>query len=400
MELMTHQLNASRQLESGKILYGAVGIGKSATVLDYYTREESPRDIYVITTAKKRDSGDWEREAAQFGIGRERSCTTHGTITVDSWNNIGQYRDVVNAFFVFDEQRVVGHGVWVRRFITIARANHWVLLSATPGDTWLDYGPVFVANGFYKNLTEFKRAHVIYRAYVHYPVVEGYINETKLELLRNHILVEMPYLRLSKQHLNYIDVGYNHQEAQRIRRDRWNTVEQRPIRDAAEMWRLLRRVNNSDPSRLEAVRFLMKAHPRLIIFYNFNYELEILRSLKDEIEVAEWNGHKHELVPLTDRWVYLVQYVSGAEGWNCTSTDAMILYSLTYSFKNFEQARGRIDRLDSTFMDLYYYIFVSNLEVDVAVRKSLGQKQSFNERKYLKEKVGKNEGILEGISAN
>ena len=139
---------------------------------------------------------------------------------------------------------------------------------------------------------------------------------------------------------------------------------------------------------------LMKMHNRLIIFYNFNYELDLLKMLHGQIGVYQWNGHKKESLPDCEKWLYLVQYVAGAEGWNCTATDAMVLYSLTYSYKNFLQARGRIDRLDTSFTKLYYYIFVSNSVIDRAIRNSLASKKNFNERKFVRE-MEEIEDILE-----
>lgn len=381
MELMPHQLDAIERLGSGKILWGGVGSGKTATVLAYYTQAHSPKDIVVITTAKKRDSGDWVDEAIKFGIGTEISC--HGRITVDSWNNIGNYLDRRNCFFVFDEQRVVGHGAWVKSFIKIARANDWVLLSATPGDDWLDYAPVFIANGWYKNITDFKYQHVVYEPYVKYPKVKTYLAKHKLEMLRNEVLVEMPFSRHTERHLNYIPVGYDLDLFKRAYKDRWHVYEDRPIRDVAELWRVLRRIVNSDPSRMEMIFNLLKCHDRLIIYYNFDYELEILRGLRDGIEVKEWNGHVKDPLPTSDRWVYLVQYISGAEAWNCTTTNAMVFYSLTYSYKNFEQSQGRIDRLDTSYTDLYYYILVSNSLICRAIKRALGVKKNFNERRFV-----------------
>ncbi len=329
VELMPHQVEAVQQLKNGSILYGGVGTGKTLTALAYYMKEETPLDVYVITTAKVRDSLMWEGEAAKFGIGTERNATLAGVITVDSWNQISNYINVENAFFIFDEQRLIGHGVWVKSFLKIAKKNRWILLSATPGDTWTDYIPVFIANGFYRNVTQFKLEHVLYEPFIKFPKIRGYLNETKLELLRNEILVEMPYLKHTTRMLNWMTVGYDIKKFKQVHTERWNVFEDRPVKDVAELFRLMRRVVNSDPSRLEMIRYLMKLHPRLVIFYNFNYELEILRTLKAEIEVAEWNGHKKENLPESDNWVYLVQYVAGAEGWNCISTDA--------------QAMGRID---------------------------------------------------------
>lgn len=385
MELMEHQKAVLEHLSSGKILYGGVGSGKSATVLAYYMEKEAPRDIYVITTAKKRDSLDWVGEAASFGIGTERDATVAGVVVVDSWNNIGNYIGVEDAFFIFDEQRLVGYGAWVKAFLKITKQNNWILLSATPGDTWLDYAPVFIANGFYKNITEFKLQHVIYEPFNKYPKVRGYLKEQKLEALRNDVLVEMPYVKHTERVLNYLTVGHDEDLLARVWRTRWNVYEDRPIKDSAELFRVMRRVVNTDPSRLEQVQELMKIHPRLVIFYNFNYELEILRGLGESIDLGEWNGHRKTEIPDSERWVYLVQYVAGAEGWNCTGTDAMVLYSLTYSYKNFEQAQGRIDRLNTDFSVLYYYILVSNSVPDRGVRRSLASKRNFNERKFMAE---------------
>lgn len=382
IELMDHQLEAVEQLKNGSVLYGNVGSGKTMAALAYYMKCEAPRDIYVITTAKKRDSLDWEGEAAHFGIGTDRDATLAGTITIDSWNQIGNYIEVEDAMFFFDEQRLVGSGPWVKYFQKIAKKNHWIMLSATPGDTWLDFAPLFIANGFYRNITQFKFEHILYEPFVRFPKVRGYLNETKLELLRNDILVEMPFIKHTTRMLNWMPVGYDVLTFKKIFKERWNVFEDRPVKDVAEMFRLIRRVVNSDPSRLAMVRHLMTLHPRLVIFYNWNFELDILRTLSDEIEVAEWNGHQKDALPESDRWVYLVQYVAGAEGWNCISTDAMVLYSLTYSYKNFMQAQGRIDRLNTKYETLYYYILLSNAISDRAVKKALASKKNFNEKKF------------------
>lgn len=384
IKLMEHQQEAVDLLGSGKILYGGVGTGKSATALAYYVKAQTPKDVYVITTAKKRDSLDWEGEAAKFGISVQRGLSIGGQLTVDSWNNIEKYTDKTGAFFIFDEQRVVGSGVWVKAFIRIAKQNDWILLSATPGDTWLDYAPVFIANGWYKNITEFKREHVIYAPYIRFPKVLRYVGIAKLELFRNEVLVEMPYLKHTQRILNYIDVRYDKHLWDIAVKKRWNIYEDKPIKDVSELFRVMRRINNTDPSRIEMVRLLMKSHSKLIIFYNYNYELDILRGLADEAEVAEWNGHRKNPVPNSDRWVYLVQYNSGSEGWNCTQTDAMIIYSLTYSYKNYIQSQGRIDRIDTKFTDLYYYILISNSPIDQAVRKALYTKKNFNRLKFMR----------------
>jgi hypothetical protein len=384
VQLYPHQEKAVKELKNGSILCGGTGVGKSLTAAAYYVQNESDRDVYVITTAKKRDSLDWEKEFSNFAIGKDYESTMGGILTVDSWNNIEKYKDVEDAFFIFDEQRVVGAGAWAQQFIKLAKKNHWILLSATPGDTWLDYIPVFVANGFYKNRTEFKREHVIYTTYTKFPKVDRFVGVGRLVKLRNQILVEMPYLRHTTRIMKDVLVPHNEELFKRVIKDRWHVYEDRPLRDMAEMFIVMRKVVNSDPSRAGEVLKLYEKHKHLIVFYNFDYELAMLRTTLSacNIKFAEWNGHKHEEVPNGEKWVYLVQYIAGAEGWNCTTCDAMCFYSQTYSYKNFAQAQGRIDRLNVPFSELYYYSLLSESRIDKAISHALKQKKSFNESKW------------------
>lgn len=393
IKLYPHQEEAVKQLRNGNVLWGGVGTGKSRVAVAYYIRNEAPRDVYVITTAKKRDGLDWEKEFAAASVskvagylgGEDSGEKILGALTVDSWNNISKYVNVYGAFFIFDEQRLVGSGAWTKAFIKIAKRNHWILLSATPGDTWLDYIPVFVANGFYKNRTEFKRLHVVYSPYSKFPKVERYNGEGHLLRLRNRILVRMPYVRHTVRKTIDVQVDYDKNLFRKAYIDRWHVFEGRPLRDVAELFLVMRKIVNSSPQRLASVRTIMERHPKLIIFYNFDYELEILRTLAADVPLAEWNGHKHEDIPRTDRWVYLVQYTAGAEGWNCTETDAVVFYSLNYSYKLWHQAHGRIDRLDTPFTVLYYYVLWTDSFIDKAIRSRLKEKKSFNEREYIPE---------------
>ena len=388
MELMPHQKEAIAQLENGNILWGGVGTGKTFTAAAYYLEKEAPRDVYVITTAKKRDDLDWEKEFVRLGVSVVRELSCAGQLTVDSWNNAHKYTNVKGAFFIFDEQRVVGHGAWVKAFLKIARNNRWILLSATPGDTWMDYAPVFIANGFFANITQFKEEHVVYAPYVKFPKILRYQNEQRLEKLKNIVLVEMPYLKHTTRFMNYLDTSYDRDKWNKAIRERWNPFEDRPIIDIGELFRVMRRIVNDDPSKVDVVRDLMKTHPKLIVFYNFNYELERLRGLRDEITIGEWNGHRKDPIPNTDKWLYLVQYTAGSEGWNCTETNAVIIYSLTYSYKNYMQAQGRIDRMDTLFDHLYYYVLWSGAPIDIAIRKALGKKRNFNEKEAKQAYLG------------
>ncbi len=394
LSLYPHQEKAVDALSNGKILYGDVGTGKSRTAVGYYLKKEAPKDVYVITTAKKRDTLDWEGEFLKGHVStlcRGPNGKT-GKLWIDSWNNIANYKNVRGAFFIMDEQRLVGSGAWAKAFEHIAKHNNWILLTGTPGDNWLDYMSVFIANGFYENRTEFKDQHVVYSSYVKFPKVERYLNEPKLEKLRANLLVHMPMERHTTRVTHYIPVHYNRELLESVDKTRWNPYKERPIRSLAEYFYIRRKIVYSDPSRLEAVRRKLVQHPKLIVFYNFDYELEILRKLSSEVPTAEWNGHKHEEIPESDRWLYLVQYMSGAEGWNCIETDTILFYSLTYSYRMWHQSHGRTDRMNTLYSVLHYHVLLAMdagsppemCVVDAGVLSSLKNKKDFNERSFAK----------------
>lgn len=403
IKLYDYQLDAIKRLHTGSILNGGVGSGKSLTSLGYYylqqggdisflkggeyVKMKNPKDLYIITTARKRDTLEWEGEFGPFLLSTHPETNAYkNKVVVDSWNNIKKYRGVYDAFFIFDEQRVVGSGAWVKAFLRIARRNEWILLSATPGDTWSDYIPVFVANGFYKNKTEFTREHVVFSRFTKYPKVDRYLGTGKLIRLRNSILVDMDFKRQTVSHHEDIYVKYDIDKYKAAGKLRWDPFKNEPIRDANGLCYVWRRIVNSDESRQVALLELFEDHPKMIIFYNFDYELEILRGLFNGIkgvEVAEWNGHKHQPTPDGKSWAYLVQYTAGAEGWNCVRTDTIVFFSQNYSYKIMQQAAGRIDRLNTPYTDLYYYHLKTRSGIDLAISKALGQKKNFNEGRWL-----------------
>lgn len=401
-ELREHQREALEKMHDGCVLWGDVGTGKTFTALAYAMEKEPGRNVVVITTAKKRNTTDWIDQASVMMFPVDK-------IVVESWNKIQDFVDYEDHLFIFDEQRLVGTGAWSKAFQKIAKKNKWILLSATPGDTWGDYAPLFVANGWYKNITEFRRSHAVYSRYTTYPKIERYINQKILEEYREKLLVEMPMLRHTTRHFEYLECGYDRESFRDVLKRRWNIFKDQPIENASELFGVLRRIVSTHPSRSDRFLEVLDNHEKVIVFYNFNYELDILRELcreyqirscsgglppwdlsEEEIEAfsngdqkfgwSEYNGHKHDPIPDTERWVYLVQYTSGAEGWNCTKTDTMLFWSLTYSWKQYWQSQGRIDRLDTPFKDLFYYVMMANSPAEKPVLSALKRKKDFQPR--------------------
>ena len=397
--LYDYQMDAVKKMHNGCILNGGVGSGKSRTGLYYYFKEQggsmdpdyvpmkNPKDLYIITTAMKRDSLEWEGELSQYLISTKPELNPYdNSVVIDSWNNIKKYKDVYGAFVIFDEDRVTGKGAWVKTFYNITRKNNWIILSATPGDTWEQYIPVFIANGFYKNKTEFTREHIIYSRFTKYPKIERYVNTGRLIKLRNQILIDMDFSRKTVPHHEDVYVRYDISKYKEAMRTRWDPFKDEPIQQASGLCYVLRRIVNEDESRQMALLELAEKHPRMIIFYNFDYELDILKGLYygENVCISEWNGHAHEPIPTSKSWIYLVQYTAGCEGWNCIKTDTIVFYSQNYSYKVLAQAAGRIDRLNTPYTDLYYYHLKTRSGIDLAISKALNEKKQFNETRWVK----------------
>ena len=403
MRFRKYQLDAIMKMHNGCILCGGVGSGKSFTALGYYyllsggdifgdkykaMLDDPPMDLYIITTARKRDTHEWDRELIPFLLSTDPSCNYYkNKVVIDSWNNIKKYVDAKDAFFIFDEQRVISNGTWVKSFLKITRKNSWILLSATPGDTWSDYIPVFIANGFYRNRSDFSQQHIVYARYCTFPKIDRYINTRKLVRLRERVLVDMDFERKTKSEHEWVYCDYDISKYKQAMKTRWDPYKDEPIQNAGGLCYVLRRIVNSDTSRLDYLRKLLDAHPKAIIFYNFDYERVSLLEFVSQLGYphSEWSGHAHQEIPDDRRrWIYLVQYTAGAEGWNCLKTDTVIFFSQNYSYKVMEQAAGRIDRLNTPYERLYYYHFTSKAPIDRAITHAVETKKIFNERKFIK----------------
>ena len=403
IQFRDYQIDAIKKMHNGCILCGGVGSGKSLTALGYYylisggdiyakkytrMQDEPPMDLYIITTARKRDTHEWDKELLPFLLSTDPKTNYYkNKVVIDSWNNIKKYVDAKDSFFIFDEQRVISNGTWVKSFLKICRTNRWILLSATPGDTWSDYIPVFIANGFYRNRSEFCQEHVVYARYCTFPKIDRYINTRKLVRLRERVLVDMDFHRKTEsEHIwNYCD--YDILKYKQAMKTRWDPYKDEPMQNAAALCYTLRRIVNSAPSRIEELKRILDEHPKAIVFYNFDYERALLIAVLDELSYpyAEWSGHAHQEIPDNRRkWVYLVQYTAGCEGWNCIKTDTTIFFSQNYSYKVMEQAAGRIDRLNTPFERLYFYHLSSKAPIDRAITQAVNTKKIFNERRFIK----------------
>lgn len=386
-------------MHNGCILCGGTGSGKSITGLAYYfiqnggtvepmTKMKNPKDLYIITTAKKRDSGEWVGDMSWFYLTPDDETKIYDhKVVIDSWNNIKKYASVQNSFFIFDEQRVVGYGAWTKAFLKIAKSNDWILLSATPGDNYMDYMPVFIANGFYKNKSEFTAEHCVYSRFSKFPQIERFIGTERLNRLRRRVLVDMPYQNPAVQYHEDVWCSFDKEAYKDLMKNRFDYEKGEPIENVSELCYKLRKICYTDESRAEALRNIFEEHNKLIVFYNFDYELEIIKNIDfgEDVIIAELNGHRHDPEPFGNlKWLYLVQYNAGSEAWNCIKTDTMVFYSQNYSYKMMKQASGRIDRLTTPYKELKYFHLKCRSPIELRITRALAQKKNFNESAFIK----------------
>ena len=398
--LYDFQMEAVEKSFVGCVLNGDVGTGKSRTGLFVYFKDqggwiegsdytpmENPKDLIILTTAMKRDRREWESELTWYRLSTDPKLNYYANkVIVDSWNNIKKYKDYTGCYFLFDEDRIRGSGTWTKTFLKITKNNDWIMLSATPGDDWLDYWALFVANGFYRNKSDFIDKHVNYDPRCrNYPRITGYRNIERLTRLRDKILIDMTIERHTKPRHEDVYCSYDIPLYKDVMRRRWDPYRDEPIQQASSLCYILRRIVNSDETRQVKLLELLEDHPKAIVFYNFDYEREILLNLgyEEGTEIAEWSGHAHQDLPTGDRWVYLVQYTAGCEGWCAITTDTMIFFSQNYSYTVMKQAEGRINRLNTKFVDLYYYHLKSRSGIDLAISKALKEKKRFNEGRWV-----------------
>lgn len=406
VQLRPFQVDCVKHLRSGKVLAAGVGAGKSIMSLYWYVTQccaydkssnlngelfklkPSSPDLYIITTAKKRISQEWNDELLRFNL--IAGSNSHGMgnvyVTIDSWNNIRKYEGVKDAVFIFDEQRAIGSGVWAKAFVKIAKANKWLMCSATPADGWQDWCSIFIADGFHRNRTEFFRRHAVYSRFTKFPMITKWIDTDYLEKCRDAVLVTCTVPRDTERVWHDLTCGYDREAVKKAMKTRWNPETEAPFANANELVIYLRRLINTDKTRLSYASHVCKDHRRTIIFYSLNAELEEILKLESEtgIKVYQFNGHKHDPLPEGSDWIYAVQFFSGSEGWNCTTTDTILYWSLPYSYKQFEQAAGRIDRLDTKYKILNYYVMKSFSPLDISIGRALSNKKDFNLRAFMK----------------
>lgn len=141
--------------------------------------------------------------------------------------------------------------------------------------------------------------------------------------------------------------------------------------------------------KLDAVQDLIQStNDRIIIFYNFNVELEALKRICSELDrpVSEVNGNVKDLIAYETRSdsVTLVQYQAGSMGLNLQKSNKIIYFTLTDRSDLFEQSKKRIHRIGQ-YRPCFYYTMICKGSVEESVHNTLQKRMDYTDELFAEE---------------
>lgn len=135
--------------------------------------------------------------------------------------------------------------------------------------------------------------------------------------------------------------------------------------------------------KLEAFRDLVEStNDRLIVFYNFNAELEALKGICESVgrSISLVNGQGRDLLSYENdnSSITLIQYQAGAMGLNLQKSNRIIYYTPPLSSELFEQSKKRIHRIGQSKTCFYYYLTCKG-SVEEKIYKTLAMRRDYTE---------------------
>lgn len=409
-----------------KFIFAAdTGTGKTLMSLAHYDVWSYPRPLLILAPASKVQTGDWEEEIERWYEGRQKPEYEIYSYEKFSRNPsikryhkdgfLGVWRDWLarhpSDFAVIADEVHKGKnpqsGNGKRLFEVATRAKFFVGLSATPmPNGWIDAANYFKIFGYTKGITDFKRRYCRIVDYKGFPEIVEYYRQGELQRLWNNIAkplskdaaLDLPSVTSIPINLptgpDYIKV-----QKDRLFNDKF-------LDNPAALMHALRQ-SLIKPKLAWLDEFLEGASGNIVVFYNYVGERERITTLLKQKKfkdrpVFRMDGQKHELPPKSaweglSRSITLAQYQSGSQGVEMTYADTIVYFSPTYSYMNYEQSQGRINRNGQTKkMTLYLLRAPSTIERDIWG--ALKEKRDFQEKQWYEEMLAAAKGKL-GVEA-
>ena len=310
-----------------------------------------------------------------------------------------ELRQLKDFTMMLDESSMIKNETAKRtKFILSLKPSHTILLSGTPTDGKYEFlysqlrllgwkitktayynryiktelrsygGPMFRVVTGYKNVSELKAKLKEYGAV--FAKAEEVIKLPEKKFIKEYSTVSSDYKKFMKDRVIKID-------------------DKELTGDSTLSKRLYARMLCSAYSKDKIARLIdlvNSTSDRVIIFYNFNTELEVLRKVLFDRPISIVNGQVKDLKEYenNDNSVTLIQYQAGAMGLNLQKANRIIYFSLPERSELFEQSKARICRIGQE-KQCYYHIMMCHKSVEEKIYECLLMRKDYTDELFRKE---------------
>lgn len=388
INLYSYQEEYFKHVKPNYIYDMDTGTGKTIMGLHHHQTYFKDKPLLIVAPASKINEGGWQRTIDEHYPNIEYDTCTYNMLG-KKWS---QYKD---WFVIFDECHRLKNscGVWGKAGYNLTKISAgFILLSATAiPNGWEDSINYFKMFGLAKNKTQFIRNEAITTMDYGYMEILGWKNENKLKNMWKSIsrhlskdeATDLPPLVFENV---YFKASATYKT---IKKDRiYNDV----LYDNQMKLRHGLRLNTNLKNKIEYIKdFVDSTNDNIIIFYNYDEELKLLKenidkktylcngSIKDYPKKSEWDSIKNT--------VTLANYKSGSEAVEFTYANIIVYFSPTESYTEYYQSYGRCYRNGQT-KKVTAYKFITDNTIEADIYKALDSKQDFNINLWLeKEKL-------------
>ncbi|MBL0992197.1 MAG: DEAD/DEAH box helicase [Escherichia coli] len=395
MKLFDYQKEAIENFESKPLNLSDVGTGKSYMSIGSYVKSECSKLLIICLAPKVNDFVEDSEifnlnvTALNKGTKKNKELLSESNLVAISFESSWRLTELnkwvdKDTFIIIDESHKVSVSKSkVTKFVMglSKRAKYNYLCTATPVsngklENW--YPQLFISNVFRKPKKEFEQLFVIKQmrqmGSMRFMQITGYRNEHLLEQMIDEASVKYKrdkgYLPEDYVYKTKKPAMYNKLKKSRLYKD--DNDLRVELDNSSKLFNSLRQVSHGflngiskqvSKEPFERLDAILETHnnERVVIFYNYKWEAEMLKQLLDKLKrpYGEYNGSVKDLKPFknNDNGVVLAQYKSASTGINdFVISNVMVFNSMPLSSTEYLQAKGRTDRHGQDKTPLYYHI--------------------------------------------
>ena len=408
IELLPHQKKAIQRTENFNRVayYHDMGLGKTFTGSEKLMSYKTHKKLIICQKSKL---PDWIEHMNKYysdivyDLSDKdqfyRYIVSHNSIGVINYDLVFRRPDIAKLHdfsLLLDESSLIQNSKAKRtKFILKLNPDGIVLLSGTPvGGKYENLYSQLKLLGIKMTNSEYWSRFIKYRieCYSGFPckIPYGYKNVDELiSLLNSHgadFLKSDEVIDLPEQVFYHIDHGISNKYYDDILRDKYTVIDGKEFIADNPLKRLLYlRIccGAYNAERLNRFSDLLESTDnRIVVFYNFNAELDAIIKVCDK-PYSIVNGQNKNIDNFVnhDNGVVFVQYQSGAMGLNLQKANIIIYYSLPLSSELYEQSKKRIHRIGQK-STCFYYIMRCKKSVEEHIEKTLNMRRDYTDRLF------------------